>query len=352
MTEQIAIIEDNKDMIIDFLGQGIDHNLFMATLYQAVEKNPKLRECTKSSFVGAYVSAAQLRLLPDGQDASIVPYGKKATFILGYFGALKLAYRNDRISHITAGVVYEEDAEFSFIDGTEPNIKHVKGPQQWCEDESNKEKYNPIIAAYAIIHLKDAKYPIIKVIQRWEIDRIRDVSPAKSAAPWVKWFPEMAMKTAIKQGLKTAPKSDDLMRAYQIDEVPDAFDVEFQSYNAEATDKSIESGNGDTSKNEPKEQKDLVQTIPEVETKKEAPVDVVPVATETTEDVPEVKITVDIEPAPKHIIDEITRITMLPSMDVMEIMTYMMKTYNVVAIEELNSAQAEDYMNYLSKKAF
>jgi len=335
-----VVVKKNLTGISDFLGKEISIDLFRQATFAMIEKNPRLAECDPKSFVEALSACARLRLIPDGQDASLVPYGKKATFILGYFGALKLAYRNDRISHVSAGVVYEEDVEFAFVDGTNPSITHVKGPKGWSEDANKKETFNPIICAYAIVFLKDATFPIIKILQRWEIDRIRDVSPAKSQGPWVKWFPEMAMKTAIKQALKTAPKSDDLMRAYQIDEVPDAFDAEFESYNNQTIKKM------DPRISENTEENELPQDT-NVETKNEE------TTAEKTPDPPkstdkeETQIILDVDQGQK-----IKNLMISPGVDTVEVMTYMMTTYSVTDSDELKPEQAEAYLNYLSQKVF
>lgn len=83
----------------------------------ALSSNPRLRECTPQSFLGAMMSAAQLGLEPNSQlgQAYLIPFrnnGKgcmECQFQIGYKGMIDLFYRSSEASSLTAQVVYEND---------------------------------------------------------------------------------------------------------------------------------------------------------------------------------------------------------------------------------------------------
>jgi len=334
-TALIQMVETKVEDITAFIGESMPVDFFMQAAKQAVIKSPKLIECNPESFMNALMACARLKLIPDGQDCSLVPfYNKKqqgyvATFVLGYFGALKLCYRNDRIESIDASVVYQKD-HFKYVKGTSPEIEHVGSAYAWKEEKGN-ENSNPITQAYCIVNLRNSNKPIIKVLQRWEIERIRDVSPAQSSGPWVQWFPEMAMKTAIKQAMKTAPKSDDLVKAYQIDEVKDAFNVESRFETLDQTDKQTSQSIIENKIIEEKTEEKVLQTAPETILGPES--GGINFITEGT-------------------VDQINQILLLPTIDTVAVMTYMFNTYNVEEVKYLSEEQGIEYLTYLSKKVF
>jgi len=85
---------------------------FTRMVLSAISVNPKLATCTKASFLGAMMNAAQLGLEPNtplGQ-AYILPYQNKgvleAQFQIGYKGLIDLAYRSGEVELVQAHIVY------------------------------------------------------------------------------------------------------------------------------------------------------------------------------------------------------------------------------------------------------
>ena len=54
----------------------------------ALNKTPKLAQCTQGSFVEALMTCSELGLEPNGRHAHLVPYGDRCTLIVDYKGLI------------------------------------------------------------------------------------------------------------------------------------------------------------------------------------------------------------------------------------------------------------------------
>jgi recombination protein RecT len=186
----------------------------------AIQRNPKLLECTQVSLLASFMQAAQLGLETDGVlgEAHLVPFGKQVQFIPGYKGLMKLARNSREISTIFAAEVCQKDM-FSFAYGLDPKLDHVP---------SSEEDPGPIVAFYAVSKLKDGGSQFV-VMWRRQVDGIRDKSPGYLAAkkfklqtPWETHYAEMGKKTAIRRLCKYLPASAELQQAIALDEMAEA----------------------------------------------------------------------------------------------------------------------------------
>lgn len=103
-------------------GQG---ERLVRCLFTCVQVTPKLLDCTPLSLFGGVIQSGQLGLElggPLGQ-AYLIPYGKSATFVLGYKGAVSLAFRSTLLSSMRPVRVREGDI-FEVVQGTDPRIIH------------------------------------------------------------------------------------------------------------------------------------------------------------------------------------------------------------------------------------
>jgi recombination protein RecT len=82
---------------------------YIAQVGIAVANSDKLRECTHQSIFISAMRAATLRLSVDPAtgEAHLVPYGKKATLIVGYKGLMQMALRTLKYRYINTGKIYE-----------------------------------------------------------------------------------------------------------------------------------------------------------------------------------------------------------------------------------------------------
>ncbi len=182
---------------------------FSRITLSALSSNPKLKECTPQSFLGAMMTAAQLGLEPNtplGQ-AYLIPFQNKnkgqmeCQFQLGYKGLIDLAYRSGEVSIIQAHTVYEND-DFTYELGLDPKLKHIPA-------KSNRGKP---VAYYAMFKTKDDGYGF----QVMSFDDVQQhaqrFSKSYGSGPWKTSFDEMAKKTVLKKVLKYAPLKSDFAR--------------------------------------------------------------------------------------------------------------------------------------------
>ena len=197
--------------------QGMEAVQLIRDAQTVLRQTPKLSECDHTTVLGALMTCAQLGLRPGvlGQ-AYLLPLWNgrnrrmEAQLILGYQGLLELVHRSDRITMIAARRVYEND-EFRLDYGLEEDVlihrPPVEGPR------------GRVVKWYAIARFKGGGYAITDPITREEMERHRDqYAMAKKkdgtiVGPWVTQFDEMADKTALRQLVKTLPKSPELVRA-------------------------------------------------------------------------------------------------------------------------------------------
>lgn len=180
---------------------------FSRITLSALSANPKLKECTPQSFLGAMMTAAQLGLEPNtplGQ-AYLIPFRNhgrmECQFQLGYKGLIDLAYRSGEVSIIQAHTVYEND-DFQYELGLDPTLRHVPA-------RSNRGK--PIFY-YAIFKTKTGGYGF-QVMSIEDVNtHAKQYSKSYSNGPWQTNFDEMAKKTVLKKVLKYAPLKSDFAR--------------------------------------------------------------------------------------------------------------------------------------------
>lgn len=201
---------------------GVSPKEFMVIAVNAVKKNPKLLECERSSLFGAFLTAAELGLLPNtpAQHSYIIPYKGRggvieAQFQIGYQGHLELMHRNPNVIDIETEIVYEKD-EFEVIKGEDKKIIHK--PHRGSDRGKR-------IAVYGIAYLKNAVKPKFVVLYDYEIEKFKKISQTSAfdSSPWknedkdpMGW---MWRKTVIKQLAKEIPKTKAIEKAIHVDNV-------------------------------------------------------------------------------------------------------------------------------------
>lgn len=194
--------------IVKALPAGMTAERFTRITLSALSKNPKLQECTPTSFLAAMMTAAQLGLEPNtplGQ-AYLIPYKNKGIaecqFQIGFKGLIDLAYRSGEVSMIEAHTVYDDD-EFDFQYGIETKLIHVP-----CLEEKRGEP----VAFYAILRTKDGGcgFDVMSVSEAREHAK-RYSAANGDGGPWKTHFEEMAKKTVLKRLLKYAPLRTDYL---------------------------------------------------------------------------------------------------------------------------------------------
>lgn len=191
---------------------------FTRVVMTAVNSNPDLRQADRASLFGSVVKLAQDGLLPDGREAALVIFNTKDRATNGWVkkvqampmvsGLLKMMRQSGEVAWVDAQIVHANDS-FQYRPGLddmpifEPN---------WFGERGE------IIGAYAIARLKSGEIVPPEIMNRDQIEKVRNVSRSKDRGPWVDWFDQMALKTVLRRYLKRLPTSTDLMDMLDRDE--------------------------------------------------------------------------------------------------------------------------------------
>ena len=178
-------------------GDAIDPKHFIRVALTAVNKNPKLADCTKESVLQCCLDAASFGVETNGRDAHLIPYGKQCTLIIDYKGYVRLVMNTGLVSNIHADVVCEND-EFEYNLGeVKKHVIDLRKPR------------GPMYAAYCIVTMKDGTKKA-EVMSKDEIDAIRRRSRSGSSGPWVTDTSEMQKKTVFRRLQKWLPLSPEV----------------------------------------------------------------------------------------------------------------------------------------------
>ena len=176
--------------------------------YSAVEKNPKILNCSTSSVIDCLLKSAQVGLEVNTANnyACVVPYKGVLVFIIEYRGVLELAYRSGEIAKIEADVVYAGD-DFSYQLLPETIIRHIPNYKEKRTDDK-------LIGAWVKVSYKDTTItPYLRFYSRAEIEKHQ--AKAQTQEIWNAWKPEMYMKTAIHIIGRWLPRTPELQKAIE-----------------------------------------------------------------------------------------------------------------------------------------
>lgn len=220
------VFEQYKIQIAQALPRHLTADRMIQMAVTLISKNPKLKECSASSLIGAVMQASILGFRPVEALAQcyFVPYSnkkrdaegketwvKEVQFQIGYRGLIDLARRSGQIQSIHAFGVYKGD-DFKYALGLNPSIHHIPS-------ENEKEAKN-LTHAYAVVHYKDGGYNFT-VLTRKEIEALRrrnSMQKEEVAGAWKTDYEAMACAKVIKQLSKYMPLSDEMSNAIRADE--------------------------------------------------------------------------------------------------------------------------------------
>lgn len=169
------------------LPRHLSADRFVRICTTALLRTPLLMECTHESFFRCLLDLSAMGLEPDGIRAHLIPYRNnhtgtvECTLLIDYKGLVEIVRRSDNVSRIHADIVCPDDI-FEFNAGSV--IRHT-----W----DLKKERGATIAAYAMVVAKDGTNQAV-VLQKHEIDSVRERSKSKSNGPWVTDYNEMAKK--------------------------------------------------------------------------------------------------------------------------------------------------------------
>lgn len=170
-----------KEQLSLACGDAIKPEHFLRVAITAMNKNPKLLECTKESVFRCMLDSAAFGVELNGRDAHLIPYGREATLIIDYKGYVRLVMNTGLVSNIHADVVCEND-DFEY------NLGEVKR-----HVIDFKKPRGAVYAVYCIVTMKDGTKKA-EVMSNDDVEAIRKRSRSGNSGPWITDRAEMAKK--------------------------------------------------------------------------------------------------------------------------------------------------------------
>lgn len=220
----------------------------MRVALTAINKNPKLLECTKASVLLSLMTCSQYGVEPDGRNAHLIPYknSKKVgdrwettmecQFQWDYKGLVAQIRRSPDVVDIYADIICQNDV-YKITRGLHRDLIH--------EVDIAKPR-GAMIAAYSVCLFRDGTASF-ELMTSDEIDGIRirskstDKQTGKSSGPWATDYSEMAKKTVIKRHSKLLPLPTEIALALnadnEFDDIPQAQATEVLIKQASIPDK-------------------------------------------------------------------------------------------------------------------
>jgi recombination protein RecT len=212
------VLDHYKPVIAKLLGPaGVSEETFVAQVANAMRQTPKLWECAPETVLGAALRCAQVNLPPnDGQNlAWIIPYGKVATFQLGYGGVMELARR------ASPGLMFDGKAVrpgdlFDVDYGRPQQVVHRPAV---ARSETTRRKHEGSAAAFA--WWVRARYPDgreqVQVLDRAGVEYHRAHSRQPDGEMWTKNYDAAALKSCVMDMRRWLPQSPTLTVAAAAD---------------------------------------------------------------------------------------------------------------------------------------
>ena len=267
--ESLSIVmagEPMKQVMNYYNGSKDEAMRFMTAAIQYVRRVPKLLECDRTSLIMAFVQSAQFKFMPSGSsgEAYVIPYGIEAKFQIGYQGIVTLLYRTGKISAITSNIIYKNDV-FEYQEGLDAVLIHK--PAMF-----GKEK-GEAIGVYTVAQMSDGT-KTFKVMDKDAIMAIKNLSKAKGTkdSPWnsdkdpEKW---MWRKTCLIQHSKLLPKTEDIIKAIDIDNDGEGIDKPLLDPAGPATAKALHGSDSIASSESKPDEEDINPDAPYIPTEEE-----------------------------------------------------------------------------------
>lgn len=210
MREQL---ERYSDDIRVSLPMDVSYERFISNVMFSVSKDPNLLKADRRSLIDSCIAAAKDQLLPDGREGALVIYKDKVQWLPMIFGITKKVRGTGQVKEFRTRLVYEGE-KFEVFYGDREEIIHVP--------VLSDERSDKIVAAYAIIELKDGGVEREVMIKK-DLDKVKAVSRAQNG-PWKSWEGEMHRKSVGRRLLKRVPLSPIIDQILARDE--DHFDLE------------------------------------------------------------------------------------------------------------------------------
>ena len=178
----------------------------------------KLAAQSLDLHAGALLQCARLGLAPGAQrHVYLIPQRGTIDVVPSYKGLIVQLKRSGEVVSVEARCVYACD-HFEVQAGTERKIDH--------RPDLKTQSPETMIAVYAIAMFKDGSHQF-EYLRRSDVEEVRRSSRGASSpsSPWVKWFSQMAKKTAIKRLIQVIGiDASDLAASIHADNVSEGYE--------------------------------------------------------------------------------------------------------------------------------
>ena len=196
-------LEAKRSELKAALPADISVDQFIRAFMTLVAINPDLLTCPFAPIYIALMRCCRDGHLPDGVEATLIPFKNNVTYVEGYQGMIRNFRRSGKFKWIDADVVREGDEFTYYKDESGVHMRHVPS-----EDTSR-----PAVRVYAIATTLDGGC-FVSVLSMQEIQKIKNVSRnTRDDAPWKIWPDMMMRKTALRRLSKLLPTMRDLMKS-------------------------------------------------------------------------------------------------------------------------------------------
>jgi recombination protein RecT len=197
-----------KEQLALSLPKHLSADRFSRIAITALNRTPKLLDCTGESVLKCLYDLAAIGLEADGRRAHLIPYGKECTLVIDYKGIVELVRRSGEVSTIHCDVVFSND-EFDESYGTGGRLYHKP---KWGD------RGEPV-CVYSYVKMRDGgeEYDVMDFPA---VELVRASSKAANNGPWVTHYFEMAKKTIFKRHSKWLPFSSELREKIEKDDEP------------------------------------------------------------------------------------------------------------------------------------
>lgn len=263
------VLHRSWDRIAAVMPREMNEQRLYQMFVSAINREPKLAECTVESVLSCFMRCTSLGLEPSNVNglgmAYILPYGnknyrtgqKEATLIIGYKGMLTLARRSGDLQSIHAQAVYEGD-EFDYWE--DEHGQHFK----FRANRNAEHDPAKLTDVYVNAQLTNGGF-VFEHMTRAEVDAIMRRSPSASAkaTPWKTDYEAMALKTVIRRSFRYLPVSTEAQHAVTADEsTPDYSDLLHPTFPPAPIDEPLEPPVDTTEFTPPTDPAEDAQTTP------------------------------------------------------------------------------------------
>lgn len=211
----VQLLNQYKPVVDKLLARtDLTADTFMAQVANAMRAAPKIWECEPATILGAALRCAQLGLAPnDGQNLCwIIPYGRTATFQLGYGGAMELARRGNPGLIFDGHAVYPGD-QFDIDLGADKPLTYR--PAFARHDANGRRRGRASRDAYAWwVRARYADGRVhVHALDRADVEYHRSFSKQPNGDAWTKSYDAMALKSVLLDMRRWLPNTPQLALA-------------------------------------------------------------------------------------------------------------------------------------------